>query len=89
MPQQNIEVGLRFTADTSNASRQVAKLKDDISKAIQNASIMGKDGKPLEGYVQQAAQFRGILEAATNEAGISSYPNSETAVLPLKTFMLR
>lgn len=69
MPQQNIEVGLRFTADTSNASRQVAKLKDDISKAIQNASIMGKDGKPLEGYVQQAAQFRGILEAATNEAG--------------------
>lgn len=69
MPSQNIEVGLRFTADTSNASRQVAKLKDEISRAIQNASITGKDGKPLEGYVQQAAEFRGILEAATNQAG--------------------
>ena len=68
MPQNTIEVGLRFTADTSNASKQVAKLKDELSRAIQNAP-MTANGLSLDKQIQQAAEFRGILEGATTEAG--------------------
>lgn len=69
MPSQNIEVGLRFTADTSNASRQIAKLKDEISQAIQNVNNPKTGDLGFEKAVNQAAQLRGILDAATNDAG--------------------
>ena len=69
MPSNNIEVGLRFTADTSNASKQIARLKDEISQAIQNVNNPKTGALNFEKAINQAAQLRGILDAATNETG--------------------
>lgn len=68
MPSQNIEVGLRFTADTSQAKRELDALKENIAKAITNAKPVG-DSSLFQGAINDAEKFYGVLNKATDPNG--------------------
>ena len=66
---RRINVGLSFTADTSKARQELAKLKDDLTKTISTSKIGQNTDLKFDKAIQQAAQLRGILEGATDSVG--------------------
>lgn len=68
MPSQNIEVGLRFTADTSQAKRELDALKKNITDVITNAKPTGNESL-FKNAISDAEKFYGVLNKATDPNG--------------------
>ena len=70
MPQQNIEVGLRFTADASQAKRELEALKQNITNVIANAKPTGSESL-FNSAIADAEKFYGVLNRATDPNGLN------------------
>ena len=67
--QRRINVGLSFSADTSQARQELAKLKDELTKTISTSKIGQVTDLKFDKAIKQAAELRGILEGATDSVG--------------------
>ena len=67
--QRTINVGLSFTADTTKARQELAKLKDDLTKTISTSKIGQDTTAQFDEAIKRASQLRGILEGATSATG--------------------
>jgi TP901 family phage tail tape measure protein len=68
MSSQNIEVGLRFTADASQAKRELDSLKQNIVNAISSAKPTGNQSL-FNDAIKDAEKFYGVLNKATDPNG--------------------
>lgn len=70
---QTMEVGLKFTADTTQARAQLKELKTALNDAIGSAKFKTFKGTPggldFSTAIKQASELTGIIESASNAMG--------------------